>query len=280
MPHLHQLTKCNVQDDKATFFWLDRWITSEPLAARYPAIHSHHLQPNALVCDVLQTGIEAHLRDRLTATAELELASLNTLLQDVQLSDEQDVRTMIDGMPFSAKAAYSALHRPPSSDPTCPLWGSRVPGRVRVFAWLTHLDRLNTRQKLARKNIITEAHYPRCPSQLEDREHLFFSCPAARTVWSAIAMPALSFDMPDLWTSCRHPKLTDSTWTFALISVLWKLWDARNAMVFRQIDQPALVTVKNIVDDLAVWAHRLHNEKHKHTVAQWRDHLTLCTLNM
>ena len=147
---------------------------------------------------MLQNGIETDLRERLTAAAELELESLVTLVQDFQPTDAEDRRLMRNGQPFSARQAYDALHSHLADDTALPVWTSKVPSRVRVFGWLLHLDRINTRKNLANKTTLPDAYCPRCSTIDEDRTHLFFECPAAQQVWAAMHMPPLSFDMPDL----------------------------------------------------------------------------------
>jgi hypothetical protein len=109
-------------------------------------------------------------------------------LQDFQVTSDADVRTMIDSAPFSSRAAYKQLHVHLSNDDFTPIWKSRLPHRIRVFAWLLSLDRLNTREKLARKNIMDDDSCPLCAGTTEDWEHLFLTCPAAQAVWNTIGI--------------------------------------------------------------------------------------------
>jgi hypothetical protein len=85
---------------------------------------------------------------------------------------------MLDGHPFSTRAAYSSLHETNSGSDYDFIWNSRAPNKV-IFAWLVQLDRLNTRANLHRKTIIDHTD---CPGTAEDRNHLFFECPSARAV--------------------------------------------------------------------------------------------------
>jgi hypothetical protein len=136
MAMLSQITTCKTNNGRATFFWHDRWLLTEPLATIYPALYTHHLSPQARVADVLLAGIESDLRPRLTSTATAELSSLLALLQDLQVNGDADVRTMIDGTPFSSWAAYKQLHAHLANDAFMPIWQSRLPHRICVFAWL------------------------------------------------------------------------------------------------------------------------------------------------
>jgi hypothetical protein len=47
-----------------------------------------------------------------------ELATLLLLLQDVQLTQQNDQRIMLDGSSFSTKAAYNSLHDQQADDIT------------------------------------------------------------------------------------------------------------------------------------------------------------------
>ena len=59
-----------------------------------------------------------------------------------------------------------------------------------------------------------------------------------------------------------------------VLIVLWKIWDARNAKVFRDIDQSSLVTITKIVDDLTLWLNRCKNITKKEHAGLWRDFLS------
>jgi hypothetical protein len=122
---------------------------------------------------------------------------------------------MLDGTPFSSQAAYKKLHAPLANDDFTSIWQSGLPQRIRVFAWLLTLDRLNTREKLAHKNIIDDDCCPLCAGTTEDRAHLFITCPAAQAVWDTIGIPTPSFDRRDIWTRSPHNMLPDESCTFA-----------------------------------------------------------------
>jgi hypothetical protein len=61
--------------------------------------------------------------------------------------------------------------------------------KLRVFAWLLLMDRLNTRDLMLRKQWHIDSG-PACSMcvthDLETRDHLFFTCPFAVECWSAI----------------------------------------------------------------------------------------------
>jgi hypothetical protein len=58
----------------------------------------------------MQNGIQHAPRNRLAEAATVELASLLTWLQEIQLTQDEDDRRMLGGIQFSAKAAYLSLY--------------------------------------------------------------------------------------------------------------------------------------------------------------------------
>lgn len=273
---LLQITTCIVNNGRSVLFWHDKWLLPETLATAYPALYSHHTQPHALVCDILQNDISAGLRCRLTAAASQQLASLSTLLQELHLNDEQDTRRMLDGSPFSVKAAYTLMHGQPQDPDASHIWRSKVPKKIKVFGWLLHHDRINTRANLMRKHIITSQECPRCQAPTEDRSHLFFHCPASAAIWRRLAISPNANSFPDIWSSPLPPNLPSSIWNSVALTILWKIWDARNAKVFRAIDQPTTSTLSNIVSDFTLWSHRFKQAELKVHADLWRDYLSLC----
>jgi hypothetical protein len=103
------ITPCSVISGENTLFWQDRWLLPEPLAKTHPAIYSHHISPNALICEILEVGLSHGLRNRLSTVMAAELASLMSMLQDIYLADGKDRRTMLNGAKFSTSATYDIL---------------------------------------------------------------------------------------------------------------------------------------------------------------------------
>jgi hypothetical protein len=87
---------------------------------------------------------------------------------------------------------------------------------------------------------------------------------------------AISFS--DIWSSPLPSNLPRSVWNTVALIILWKIWDARNAKVFRNIDQPHTLTVKNIISDLTLWTHRFKQAALRVDADLRSHHLTLCNL--
>ena len=109
---------------------------------------------------------------------------------------------------------------------------------------------------------------------VEDREHLFFSCVASRAVWHKIGINPSFGQFTDLWSSPLPAGLPSDVWPSIALVVCWTIWDARNAKVFRAIDQPTSITVGKIVSDLAPWMNRCKRPVQKEYADLWRSFLS------
>jgi hypothetical protein len=183
---------------------------------------------------------------------------------------------MIDGSPFSTKAAYKQLQTQLQDPDASHIWSSNAPKKIKVFGWLLHLDRINTRANLLHKNIITSQQCPRCQAPVEDRSHLFFYCPSSAEVWRRLSITPGTRTFPDIWSTPLPHQLPAAIWSSVALTILWKIWDARNAKVFRAVDQPVEVTLRNIISDFTMWSHRIKKAEMKVHADLWRDYLSLC----
>ena len=84
------------------------------------------------------------------------------------------------------KLAFSTWHAPRSFSL---LWKCQCTPRIKFFAWLVLVDRLNTEVMLRRRNFNIQGgwHCVLCHLQVdEDVEHLLFACPFAERCWMKI----------------------------------------------------------------------------------------------
>ena len=224
---------------------------------------------------VLNHGLETILRNRLTSDAATELCALLSLLQDFRLSTGPDERYLNGGMRFSTRAAYALTmgsHDDDHDVHAVAIWSSRVPNRVKIFAWLLFRDRLNSKSNLQRKHIVTDSLCPRCRHDGETSSHIFLDCPLSQRIWQRIGLsPSSTID--GLW-DCRLPTQVDAViWHSVLLIILWKIWDSRNAMTFKQQNHHSILTLRKLVDDLMLWTHRMKKPVHKQAASSWRSYL-------
>jgi hypothetical protein len=178
---------------------------------------------------------------------------------------------MLDGSKFSSKNAYLNLQDSQRDDATSLIWESRAPARVKIFAWLMHLDKLNTRQKLHHKGLLDSPFCPACPHIIEDKMHLFFECTVAQQIWLTIGLQPLHAGKMQ-----PSSQLPPSVWPTILLAILWKIWDTRNALVFRDQVLTPSQSIANVISDLSLWLHRFKTPKFKEDTMSWRDYLSAC----
>ncbi|XP_058725463.1 uncharacterized protein LOC131596737 [Vicia villosa] len=69
------------------------------------------------------------------------------------------------------------------------VWKSDALGNIQVFAWRLLHSRLQTRDELFKRHVISGQHnlgFPLCSHQNESQFHLFLSCRVAKEVWLSI----------------------------------------------------------------------------------------------
>ena len=260
----------------STFFWLDAWLLPTPLADTYPHFFSHSTSPSVLVSQVMQNGLLATLRNHLTNVASVELASVLSFLQDVTTSNAPDDRFLIHGSSFTSRCAYSLL----SSDHELELnaghiWGSKAPIKVRIFSCPLCRNRLSTMANLHRKTITSGSSCPRCDLSSEDAAHLALLCPCTGQVWSILGLQAPNrIDL--IWDTPTPVGLDINIWPTVALAILWKLWDSRNARVFRNELHTPLDTLRNIISDFTLWAFRFKDPVSREAAVSWRLYLSSC----
>lgn len=137
-------------------------------------------------------------------------------------------------------------------------------------------NRLSTRSNLLPKHIVDDDTCQRCWTEHEDRCHVFFSCVASAALWSCIGFSDISMVSDDaIWDMPSPAGLDQGLWLFVLLTILWRLWDAKNGEVFRQEASSHRSVLSRVCDDLVVWRKRLRPESVT-SLKDWRDYLLSC----
>jgi hypothetical protein len=98
----------------------------------------------------------------LTENAYEELTSLQTFLQSVTYDEAaKDKWAMIWGLAYSSSKFYKTVFQSVDAHPIFNwVWKSRCTNRVKLFAWLVLVDRLNTRSMLKRRHHLVKMRSP------------------------------------------------------------------------------------------------------------------------
>ncbi|XBJ12166.1 hypothetical protein VPH35_016743 [Triticum aestivum] len=123
------------------------------------------------------------------------------------------------------------------------------------------------------KNVAQSAACPRCQDPYEDALHLISTYSYATQVWSSVGLSA----PVSLTALHQHPPiqgLNPNIWPSVALTVSWKLWDSRNALVFRNEDHSLRTTLRNIVADFSLWVFRFKKHEDSNYARQWLHFLS------
>jgi hypothetical protein len=193
------------------------------------------------------------------------------VLQDMHLQEGQDVRRLTSTRkPFKSRDAYTILSPSPSTQDFHGrwIWGTKVPNKVKISAWLYFKNRLSMKANLLDKHMMEDAICGRCNHQSEDRQHVFFGCHLSKEVWNMLGLRSLSTtDDIDVWVIPSSCEQDAATWPSVLLTILWRLWDARNGAIFRNERHLPCDVINRIRDDLTIWEGRFRSASMKSVFA-------------
>ena len=217
---------------------------------------------------------------RLSQGASSERRMVSDCISNIQLSNDPDTRVLasMKAEPFSTSGAYRLLQQDTEQQTDIMLlWSTRLPTKVKFFAWLLSHGRLNTREYLYRRSIrkLEEAYYECCPTVMETDEHIFISCPVARQVWRRLGLDADTLDPRRPWQFPLNSMLPDTVCIDVVLLLLWHMWKARNAKIFDHVNSSPLDIIRRVLKDMDLWScrfRRLHQD-----LQSWRSWLASVT---
>jgi hypothetical protein len=232
------IARCAVGEGTTVTFWEDLWADGI-LAHRFPRLYSFAKDTSISVNGVMNAeDLDSLFMLPLSQEAFDELHMLEEVLQ-VQSFDEEnkDVWSYQWGSTtYSSKKLYNlAFQNMPAHPIFTWLWKSNCTPRVKFFAWLVLVDRLNTKTMLRRRNLYSEenAHCILCLAGIdEDLDHLFFECSFSRRCWNKIGLH-WNNDL-SLFPRIAHARQQVNVPFFmeAVVIGAWEIWKLRNDRVF------------------------------------------------
>jgi hypothetical protein len=131
-----------------------------------------------------------------------DLRCLMVSIAGTQLSEGQDVISWaleLSGK-FSVKSLYRKLFQGTPRKHFSDIWKVDVPMKICIFLWQLLRKRLPSNDNIHRIRSPSSGRCALC-SEAEDTAHIFFLCPLARFMWSAVRelLGALGI-LPVLWS--------------------------------------------------------------------------------
>ncbi|KAJ0877928.1 putative reverse transcriptase zinc-binding domain-containing protein [Helianthus annuus] len=177
-------------------FWIDPWLTMEPLKLRFPRLFRLDGNKRCTVADRIPEGNGSGMIGwiwKRYPSSELEIEELiqcHRYLSSVVLSTREDywVWSHDPREGYSVKEARRWMKGSNQSVNNLTYkWCTWVPGKCNIFMWRASLDRLSTKEALRCRNInVGDGACALCSELDETVDHLFSGCRVACGVWDAI----------------------------------------------------------------------------------------------
>ena len=263
LPLYQAITTVVVGDGQSTSFWHDIWLGEECLSERFHLLQSHCEHTDQSVSDIVIGGLRRHLAPRVTTEALGELAQVEALLSQVTLTATFDKRNS----PFAdhdgklhTRDLYALLKSmsAPAGTTVSKFWSSYAPPRVQFFAWLLVHGRIQCKENLLKRRILTDSTCELCGGQPETASHLILHCSFAASFWRS-----LGFDIPDDFEARdihqlpRPASIASSHFDTFVLLCCWHLWKRRNGITFRQESMSLRQTLQACKNEARLWSCRL-----------------------
>jgi hypothetical protein len=231
--------RCTLGDGSTVSFWNDLW-SDTLLSSEYPRLYSFAANKSISVQSLMsEQDLENIFFLPLSTQAHEELLSLQDYLHNIPYDEDgADSWTPTWGPKYSSRRFYAHAFSGVETHPVYKmLWKSKCTPRIKFFAWLVMVDRLNTKTMLRRRhlNIEDDELCVLCDSGLEeDIDHLFFECPFAGQCWNSINLTwDTSLSLMERLAMANSIQNLEF-FTEATIIAAWELWKLRNDKIFQR----------------------------------------------
>jgi hypothetical protein len=272
MSLFYAATSISIGNGASADFWQTPWLLGQRPMDIAPDIYALCRRKNWKVVEALHNGAWV---DRIDFSAGL---SVHLLEQFVSLWDQIQRIILVPGQHdgltwrlsasgcYSTKSAYllQFLGATYTNMETL-VWNAWAPPKYKLFAWLVIQNRVWTADRLQRRGWPNCGVCPLCRQSQESAVHLLFLCRFSSCVWREISawvglpqlLPAFWLGMATVkncWTaSVTHEGAPRRAMVSILTLVAWKIWNERNARVFRQrFSRPAAI-IRDIKEEAALW---------------------------
>lgn len=147
--------------------------------------------------------------------------------------------------------------------------------RVKFFAWLILMDRLNTKNMLARRHFNVQPH-SLCvlcvDGSGETIDNLFFNCPFAKMCWDKIGINWVNDVEIHKRIERTKPLAGIPFFMEIFLIAAWELWKIRNRLVFDGVQATFSRWLRNFKDEAALQSHRI-KDVDRNVVILWLDSL-------
>ena len=266
-----------VGDGSKIKFWLDAWINGKSLKAEFPMLFRKSAQQNDFVSNM--GWYEGPLwrwtlvwKSELTTEQQAQVITLQDILQQHHpRHNAHDQLMWCKKNSFSTRGLMAEVEKLTQVNAevdnlASTVWMNVAPPKVEFMTWLALLGKLNTKEMLVRKGILTpeENNCSFCHSNPETLDHLLLSCAVSRNIWSSIAADiGVTIEEEqqcfrtfyDWWmTRNNSNKMRKKLCILSFFATTWSLWTMRNMIVFQNQVFDHLTLCHTIKWRIALWA--------------------------
>jgi len=220
-------TQWLLADGRSVKFWEDRWVDGQVLKEKFPRLFTisqckdstmrELVVPGQIRSGGCQSWNLGWRRERFEWEKHLEAQLMETISSVKWIMEGNDRLKWVDNdqQEYFVKSGYRVLNKEElmqMSEEFQVLWSLIITPSVAVCAWRLLLDRLPTRDNLARRGMqLTSVRCPMCQEGEETAQHLFTTCKVAQKVC----------DLYERWVGnvpVRHNAITIHFQSFHLVS--------------------------------------------------------------
>ncbi|XP_021980772.1 uncharacterized protein LOC110876923 [Helianthus annuus] len=282
---LRNFFNSKVGNGEKTTFWLDPWLSNEPLKDKFPEIFKLETDKKCKIADRLivdgsgSNYVWAWRRPIQCGREVDELVGLCSLLYNFVPSSTQDSWIWSDGSGgnFSTGAVKRLLDCNRISDMIVDDYSCKwLPAKCNIFMWRASLNSIATAEALKIQNIsLDDENCKLCSEGLETVEHIFTNCFVANLVWNHLSRwckiaPLFFFEFKDLLYVHEHVGFSGLKKDIlrGLIRIgCWCIWKARNEATFNNKE----IKIEDIISNVKALGFLWSNSRLKGFSISWQD---------
>jgi hypothetical protein len=227
-----------VNNGERTHFWGDAWCGSTPLKYKYPLLYNLCNEIDITVADAARRNWFFTYRRWLSAELLVQDGEMRDKLNRIVLTQGNDshVWDWTKNGQFTVKSVYKDLSRAGIDRSFKHLWKAKIPLKIKVWLWLIWHNAIATKDTMLERGWTGNPFCQFC-RQKETILHLFFSCPAAKYVWSCVAKSIGVVTRPRnfsqfFWWFPRHIPASRNVQILGVAAICWTIWKLRNRACF------------------------------------------------
>jgi hypothetical protein len=242
MLHVKEIYLCGrkmqVGNGARTHFWGDSWCGPNSLRHQFPDLYEISNDQDMSVAQAARSRWNLSFRRWLTVDLQEQMRELRNILCTVALSEEMDkpIWQCEKNGKFSVKSVYKNICSNGVDRSFKHLWKAKIPLKIKIWLWLIWHNAIATKDNMLRRGWSGNTRCQFC-NENESILHLFFSCPAAKFVWSCVARSIGAPTCPGsftqyFWWIPQFLHVSRNVQIAGVAAICWAIWKLRNRACF------------------------------------------------